>query len=46
MKPSTESLTIRPAVDADIEDMRALLSAIIRVGGTLPITNMRPSNAL
>ncbi len=46
MKPSTESLTIRPAINNDIEGTRALLSAIIRVGGTLPITNMRPSNAL
>ncbi len=39
MKPSTESLTIRPAVDADIEGMRTLLNEIIRVGGTTAITN-------
>jgi L-amino acid N-acyltransferase YncA len=35
----TEPLTIRPAVDADIEGMRTLLNEIIRVGGTTAITN-------
>jgi L-amino acid N-acyltransferase YncA len=35
----TESLTIRPAHDADIEGMRTLLNEIIRVGGTTAITN-------
>ena len=39
MKTATESLTIRPAVDADIEGMRTLLNEIIRVGGTTAITN-------
>ena len=39
MKPSTESLTTRPAIDADIEGMRMLLNEIIRVGGTTAITN-------
>lgn len=39
MKPFSESLTIRPAVDADIEGMVALLNEIIRVGGTTAITN-------
>ena len=39
MKPSTEPLTIRPAVDADTEGMRTLLNEIIRVGGTTAITN-------
>jgi L-amino acid N-acyltransferase YncA len=39
MKPPTETLTIRPAVDADIESMRTLLNEIIRVGGTTAITN-------
>ncbi len=39
MKPRTESLTIRPAVDADTEGMRTLLNEIIRVGGTTAITN-------
>ena len=39
MKPSTESLTIRPAVEADIEGMRTLLNEIIHVGGTTAITN-------
>ena len=34
MKQSAESLTIRPAVDSDIEGMRTLLNEIIRVGGT------------
>jgi L-amino acid N-acyltransferase YncA len=33
------SLTIRPAVEADIEGMRTLLNEIIRVGGTTAITN-------
>ena len=36
---ATESLTIRPAVVADIEGMRTLLNEIIRVGGTTAITN-------
>jgi L-amino acid N-acyltransferase YncA len=35
----TEPLTIRPAIDADIEGMRTLLNEIIRVGGTTAITN-------
>jgi hypothetical protein len=35
----TEPLTIRPAVDADIEGMRTLLNEIIRVGGTTAFTN-------
>jgi L-amino acid N-acyltransferase YncA len=39
MKTSTESLIIRPAVDADIEGMLTLLNEIIRVGGTTAITN-------
>ena len=39
MNPSAESLTIRPAVDADVEGMRMLLNQIIRVGGTTAITN-------
>ena len=39
MKPCTEPLAIRPAVDADVEGMRALLNEIIRVGGTTAITN-------
>ena len=39
MKPSTEPLTIRSAVDADTEGMRTLLNEIIRVGGTTAITN-------
>ena len=39
MKPSAESLTIRPAVDADVKGMRTLLNEIIRVGGTTAITN-------
>ena len=39
MKPSTESLTIRPAVQVDTEGMRTLLNEIIRVGGTTAITN-------
>ena len=39
MKPSTKSLTIRPAVNADIEGMGPLLNEIIRVGGTTAITN-------
>ena len=39
MKQSAESLTIRPAVDSDIEGMRTLLNEIIRVGGTTAITN-------
>ncbi len=38
MKPSPESLTIRPAIDTDIEGMRTLLNEIIRVGGTTAIT--------
>ena len=36
---ATEPLTIRPAVEADTEGMRALLNEIIRVGGTTAITN-------
>ena len=36
---ATEPLTIRPAVGADVEGMRALLNEIIRVGGTTAITN-------
>ena len=39
MKPSTELLTIRPAVETDIDGMRTLLNEIIRVGGTTAITN-------
>ena len=39
MKPSAESLTIRPAVEADTERMRTLLNEIIRVGGTTAMTN-------
>ena len=39
MKPCTEPLAIRPAVDADIEGMRTLLNEIIRVGGTTAITS-------
>ena len=39
MNPPTESLTIRPAVETDIESMRSLLNEIIRVGGTTAITN-------
>ena len=39
MNAPTESLTIRPAVDADIEGMRSLLNEIIRVGGTTAITS-------
>ena len=39
MNPPTESLNIRPAVDADTEGMRTLLNEIIRVGGTTAITN-------
>ena len=39
MKPSTETLTIRPAVDADTEGMRSLLNEIIRVGGTTAFTS-------
>ena len=39
MKPYTESLTIRPTIDADVEGMRTLLNEIIRVGGTTAITN-------
>ena len=39
MNPLTESLTIRPAHNDDIDGMRALLSEIIRVGGTTAITN-------
>ena len=36
---ATESLSVRPAVDADIEGMRTLLNEIIRVGGTTAITS-------
>ena len=39
MTENTESLTIRPAQDDDIEGMRALLNDIIRVDGTTAITN-------
>jgi L-amino acid N-acyltransferase YncA len=39
VRPSTEPLTIRPAVHADTEGMRTLLNEIIRVGGTTAITN-------
>jgi L-amino acid N-acyltransferase YncA len=39
MNPSTQPLTIRPAIDTDTEGMRALLNEIIRVGGTTAITN-------
>ena len=39
MNPLTESPTIRPAHNDDIEGMRTLLSEIIRVGGTTAITN-------
>ena len=39
MKPSTESLTTRPAVETDIEGMRTLINEIIRVGRTTAITN-------
>ncbi len=39
MKPSLQSLTIRPADVDDTEDMRTLLNEIIRVGGTTAITN-------
>ena len=43
---ATESLTIRPAVDADIEGMRTLLNEIIRVGGTTAITNELSSDEM
>ena len=46
MKPSTESLTVRPAVDADIEGMRTLLNEIIRVGGTTAITKELSSDEM
>ena len=39
MNPLTESLTIRPAHNDDIDGMRMLLNEIIRVGGTTAITN-------
>ena len=39
MNVATDSLTIRPPEDKDIEGMRALLNEIIRVGGTTAITN-------
>jgi L-amino acid N-acyltransferase YncA len=46
MNPPTESLTIRPAGDADIEGMRTLLNEIIRVGGTTAITNELPPDEM
>ncbi len=46
MNTSTDSLTIRPAVDADIEGMRTLLNEIIRVGGTTAITNELSPNEM
>ncbi len=39
MNAATDSLTIRPAVEADIEGMRTVLNEIIRVGGTTAFTN-------
>ena len=38
MNPLTESPTIRPAHNDDIDGMRMLLNEIIRVGGTTAIT--------